>query len=53
MAVMAYSEQVGMKRQQGGRVIPFDYLIERGSLIHLEEQVGALMEEKYHLPETL
>ena len=40
-------------RQQGGRVIPFDYLIERGSLIHLEEQVGALMEEKYHLPETL
>lgn len=33
----------------GGRVIPFDYLIERGSLIHIEEQVAHVMKEKYHL----
>lgn len=36
-------------RQNGGKVIPFDYLIERGSLIHLEEQIARIMREKYHL----
>ena len=31
----------------GGKVIPFDYLIERGSLIHIEEQVAGILKEKY------
>ena len=34
---------------QGGKVIPFEYLIERGSLIHLEEQVAQILKQKYPL----
>ena len=31
---------------QGGRAVSFDYQIERGSLIHLEEQIAALLRQK-------
>ncbi len=34
-------------RAQGGRAVSFDYQIERGSLIHLEEQISALLRQKY------
>ena len=34
-------------RTQGGRAVSFDYQIERGSLIHLEEQISALLRQKY------
>ena len=32
---------------RGGRLIPFDYMIDRGSLIHIEELVSRLLREKY------
>ena len=33
---------------KGGHVIPFEYLIERASLVEIEEQVDRVMKEKYH-----
>lgn len=35
---------------RGGRIIPFDYLIDRGSLIHIEEEVDRIMKEKLPFP---
>lgn len=32
---------------QGGRLIPFDYMIDRGSLIHIEELISRTLHEKY------
>lgn len=34
---------------EGGKIIPFDYLIERGSLIHIEERIADILKEKYNL----
>jgi hypothetical protein len=31
-------------RQRGGRLLEFDYQIERGSLLHLEERIKELMQ---------
>lgn len=36
--------------EQGGRIIPFNYLIDRGSLIHVEEQVDRVLKNKTHFP---
>lgn len=36
-------------KNQGGKIITFDYLIERGSLIHIEECIADILHEKYHL----
>ena len=32
---------------RGGRLIPFDYMIDRGSLIHIEELVSRILRDKY------
>lgn len=34
--------------EAGGRLIPFDYMIDKGSLIHAEELVSRVMIEKYN-----
>lgn len=43
----ASREALERYRAQGGRAVSFDYQIERGSLIHLEEQISALLRQKY------
>ena len=36
--------------ENGGRIIPFDYLIDRGSLIHVEEQIDRILKNKAAYP---
>ena len=32
---------------RGGKLIPFDYMIDRGSLIHIEELISRILHDKY------
>lgn len=36
--------------ESGGRLIPFNYLIDRGSLIHVEEQIDRILKNKADYP---
>lgn len=36
----------------GGQVIPFDYLIDRASLVHIEQQIELLLQKQYSRPQN-